>query len=175
MSMYEKKGGRVDDLNVIPNRWSLSRAETQIVDMMAREGLTGAEVAKRIHISIKTVATYGLRIKEKMGVQSTLAAVLMWDREMHVRAPAVKPITVLRAMLGREPNKQERELNFLNWERSPELYRELSDKTRAALVAGTGEIDNPAMIERLQEWFATTELKKEHWDSLMTAVRGPIS
>src|SRR5574337_579035 len=51
---------------------SLSSRELEVALMLAR-GLAVSEVAKRLHLSAKTVSTYKQRLFEKLGVQHTIA------------------------------------------------------------------------------------------------------
>ncbi|HEX5960200.1 MAG TPA: response regulator transcription factor [Rhodanobacteraceae bacterium] len=51
---------------------SLSSREMEVALMLAR-GLAVSEVAKRLHLSAKTVSTYKQRVFEKLGVQHTIA------------------------------------------------------------------------------------------------------
>ncbi len=51
---------------------SLSSRELEVALMLAR-GLAVNEIAKRLHLSAKTVSTYKQRLFEKLGVQHTIA------------------------------------------------------------------------------------------------------
>lgn len=166
----EKPKSRNGRLPPAPNKWGMTRTEVEVIKFLT-EGMSPAQVAKRMSLSNKTIATYMGRIRERMGVDNSIAAVLVWDRETWQRPVAVHPLTVLRTMLGREPNEEEKHLNFDNWERNPRVYDSLVENTRRKMQSATGQLDE-AMFERIQNWFMTTTLQRDEWESLLAAIRG---
>lgn len=166
----EKPKSRNGRLPPAPNKWGMTRTEVEVIKFLAL-GMNPTQVAKRMSLSNKTIATYMGRIRERMGVNNSIAAILLWDRETYVRPVVVHRMTVLRAMLGREPSEAECRLNFDNWERNPLVYASLVENTRRILQSATGTMDE-AMFERIQNWFMSTTLQRDDWESLLKAIRG---
>jgi DNA-binding NarL/FixJ family response regulator len=61
-------------------RWSLTNREREILDLMT-EGLPHGEIASRLYISPKTVATHVEHILRKLGVRSSKEAISVAYRE----------------------------------------------------------------------------------------------
>lgn len=112
-----------------PNKYGLSVREVQVLELHC-EGLSCAEIGRRINLCVKTVSTYGTRIREKMEARNIIQAILKWDRETWVRPEPITPEEVLRFILGREPHGQEREINFRNWQENPKVYANLEQVAR---------------------------------------------
>jgi FixJ family two-component response regulator len=72
------------------NPWKLSAREETVLTTLSKVG-TAKLAAKEIGISFRTVEIYLRRARDKMQTQSTLIAVLMWDR--YVFARMCKPET----------------------------------------------------------------------------------
>ena len=53
---------------------SLTGRETQIL-LLARDGLTGREIATALHLASNTVAQHLVNVRRKLGVRTTAAAV----------------------------------------------------------------------------------------------------
>jgi DNA-binding CsgD family transcriptional regulator len=75
-------------LPVVPNPWSLSPSEAEIMRLTIG-GMCVKEVAAQLHISHKTVESHLSRVREKMGTRTRLQAFLAWDR--HLRPHYVEP------------------------------------------------------------------------------------
>jgi two-component system, NarL family, invasion response regulator UvrY len=67
---------------------SLSSRELEVALMLAR-GLAVNEIAKRLHLSAKTVSTYKQRLFEKLGVQHTIALAHVLSAHGLLHDPAV--------------------------------------------------------------------------------------
>jgi DNA-binding NarL/FixJ family response regulator len=67
---------------------SLSSRELEVALMLAR-GLAVNEIAKRLHLSAKTVSTYKQRLFEKLGVQHTIALAHVLSAHGLLQDPAV--------------------------------------------------------------------------------------
>ena len=65
----------------VENPWGLSPAQCKILQLMC-EGYQPMEVALRTALSVKTVSTHLLRVREKMDARSGLHAAILWDRAM---------------------------------------------------------------------------------------------
>lgn len=169
-SSKQKPRARNARLPAEPNKWGMTRMEVTIFKFLV-DGLTPKEIAEKLHLSNKTVASYMQRVRQRMGARNSTQAILMFDREVWPRPLAVHPLTVLRVMLGREPYEQEKSINFTNWERNPEVYESLVQHTRQKLQSATGTVD-PALFERLQGWFIGTRLENDQWEGLLATLRG---
>jgi DNA-binding CsgD family transcriptional regulator len=73
----------------LPNPWNLSYAQGRVMVLLV-QGLSGKAIASEMGVSVKTVETYLARIREKMGVENTLKAALMWDRHFREAAAVVR-------------------------------------------------------------------------------------
>lgn len=93
---YQPKGKRT--LPYVANPWGLSPMEVGIAQLSA-EGLGCTEIGSRLCISPKTAATYLGRVRDKMGVETTLQAALEWDRHSRQPIAGAVPANAPMAML----------------------------------------------------------------------------
>jgi DNA-binding CsgD family transcriptional regulator len=73
----------------IPNQWGLTALQCEVLRLTVL-GLSQNEVAAELCINFKTVATHLARVRDRMGVNNTTQAALLWDR--HFR-DATEPAT----------------------------------------------------------------------------------
>lgn len=66
-------------LPAVANPWSLTPLEAEVMRLIV-DGLTSQEIGERLHRSTKTIELYRQRILERMGMHSTIVAVVAWVR-----------------------------------------------------------------------------------------------
>ena len=64
------------------NPWHLSPAQCEIFRLLS-EGLAHAEVSEALELDNRTVAAQIRRAREKMKANTTMHALLMWDRHFN--------------------------------------------------------------------------------------------
>lgn len=64
----------------LTNPFGLTAAQVQVMDMVV-QGKTFAQIGNVLGIDARTVGTQVTRAKVRMGADSRMMAVLMWDRE----------------------------------------------------------------------------------------------
>lgn len=75
MGNRQRWASRPPSFNEDPSK-SLSSREREILGIVATEGLSHEEIAKRLFLSVKTVRRHIENIKNKLGVNSTVVAVI---------------------------------------------------------------------------------------------------